>query len=97
MKSQAESLGEEYTFSNGEDDGEFEDGRSIQSKLTAGEAGSRHNSVVCDHQGIEVFPAPCGLYETITCWKSYSSIAHAQVIEAKQILEDAMTSKDEHM
>ena len=92
-----ESNGEGLGFSDGEEEGEFEEGGSTQSKVTAQEAGSRHGGVIRDQQGVEVFTAPGGLPEMITCWKTYFGVAHAQVVEAQQILQDAKSGKDELM
>jgi len=47
-KSKAESNGEEYAMSYGEDNEELEESRSIQSKLTTQEIGSPHSGGLHD-------------------------------------------------
>ena len=97
LKSKAESNGEDCPWSDEEDDGEFEEGGSTQSKLTVQEAGSRHGGVFRDQQGMEVFTTPGGLNETIACWKAYFTIAQDRLTEAKKFLDDAQGGRDEYM
>jgi len=88
VESNGEACGKEYTLFDGEDN------ESTQSKFIVQEANSCHGVVVYDQQDIEVFIIPDGLSKTINCWKTYSTIVHAQIVKAKRIWKDEKTSKN---